>query len=85
MHWSELIGGDLIQTIPYKWQVLFNASDIPVKERMDNPVAPEILDGLLEHFDEFRKAYDEDGLSLEDFDSLWRHRAHPARVHQLLP
>ncbi len=69
MHWSELIGGDLIQTIPYKWQVLFNASDIPVKERMDNPVAPQILDGLLEHFDEFRKAYDEDGLSLEDFDS----------------
>ncbi len=69
MHWSELIGGDLIQTIPYKWQVLFNASDIPVKARMDNPVAPEVLDSLLGHFDDFRRAYEEDGLSLEEFDS----------------
>ena len=69
MHWSELIGGDLIQTIPYKWQVLFNASDIEVKERMDNPVAPEILEGLLTHFEDFKKAYDENGLSLEEFDT----------------
>ena len=29
-HWSELVGGDIVLTIPAKWQRLFNASDIEV-------------------------------------------------------
>lgn len=70
MHWSEFIGGDLILTIPYKWQVLFNNSDIEVKERMDDPVAPEIIDGLSSHFEDFVKAYDENGLSVDEFDTF---------------
>ena len=68
MQWSELIGGDLILTIPYEWQLLFNASDIVVKARMDDPVDPDIIKSLYDHFEEFRKAYDEDGLRIEDFD-----------------
>jgi len=67
MHWSEFIGGDLILTIPYKWQVLFNKSDILVKERMGNPVPKTIIDSLYSHFEDFRKAYDEDGLKPEEF------------------
>jgi transaldolase len=69
MHWSDLIGGDLILTIPYNWQVLFNNSDIEVKERMQDPVPQEIIDSLYTHFEEFRRAYDEDGLSIEEFDT----------------
>jgi transaldolase len=69
LHWSELIGGDVILTIPSKWQKLFNASDIEVKERMQNPVPEEIVNALLDHFEEFRKAYDEDGLSIDEFDT----------------
>ncbi|MDK2981396.1 MAG: transaldolase [Chloroflexota bacterium] len=69
MHWSEFIGGDLILTIPYKWQKQFNASDIEVKERMQNPVPAEIVDYLYSHFDDFKKAYDEDGMSVEEFDT----------------
>ena len=69
MHWSEFIGGDLILTIPYKWQLQFNASDVEVKERMDNPVPAEIVDYLYTHFKDFRKAYDEDGMTVEEFDS----------------
>jgi transaldolase len=68
MHWSELIGGDLILTIPYKWQLLFNSSDIEVKARMDNPVDEKIVNNLYSHFEEFRKAFDEDGLKIDDFD-----------------
>ena len=68
MHWSEFIGGDLILTIPYDWQLLFNASDIEVKERMDNPVDERIINSLLSHFEEFQKAYKEDGLKIDDFD-----------------
>ena len=69
MHWSEFIGGDLILTIPYDWQLLFNKSDIEVKERMDNPVDEKIIENLYSHFEEFRKAYDEDGMSVEEFDA----------------
>ena len=43
LHWSELIGGDIVMTIPYKWQKLFNASDIEVRPRMDDPVPEEIV------------------------------------------
>jgi transaldolase len=69
LHWSELIGGDIVLTIPSEWQRQFNTSDIEVKERMQNPVAPEIVDYLYSHFVEFRKAYDEDGLVPEEFDT----------------
>jgi transaldolase len=69
MHWSEFIGGDLILTIPYDWQVLLNKSDIEVKERMDNPVDEKIIHNLYSHFEDFRKAYDEDGMTHEEFDS----------------
>jgi transaldolase len=68
MHWSEFIGGDLILTIPYEWQLLYNSSDIEVKERMHNPVDEKIIKSLYSHFEDFRKAYDEDGLKVDDFD-----------------
>jgi transaldolase len=68
MHWSELIGGDLILTIPYAWQVQFNGSDIEVKNRIDNPVAPEVVAELYSKFPDFRIAYDEGGISVTDFD-----------------
>jgi transaldolase len=69
LHWSELIGGDVVLTIPYQWQLRFNASDIEVVERIQNPVPQEIIDDLYNHFEDFRKAYDEDGLSIDEFDS----------------
>jgi len=68
MHWSELIGGDLILTIPYEWQLLYNSSDIEVKERINDPVDEKIVNNLYSHFNEFRKAFDEDGLKVDDFD-----------------
>jgi transaldolase len=68
MHWSELIGGDIVQTIPYEWQVLFNNSDVQVKKRMLDPVDPTIVDELARKFSDFRRAYDEKGLAGEEFD-----------------
>lgn len=69
MHWSELIGGDIILTIPYEWQRLFNASDIEVRERFHEPVDPCIVADLYRRFADFRRAYDPDGLSVNDFDT----------------
>ena len=68
LHWSEFIGGDVSLTIPYKWQKRFNASDIEVKERMDSPVDPEIIDELRRKFPDFVKAYAPNGLSIEEFE-----------------
>lgn len=69
MHWSELIGGDIVLTIPSAWQKKFNASSIPVASRIDDPVPPAVLEQLLSRFPDFRRAYEPDGLTVEEFDS----------------
>lgn len=70
MHWSEMIGGDVVISPPYSWQVRFNASDVPVRRRIDNPVREEIVDELSRKFQDFRRAYSENGLSLDEFDNF---------------
>jgi transaldolase len=55
-------------TIPYEWQLQFNRSDVPVVERMQNPVPKEHFDLLYEKFPEFRRAYEPDGMTVEEFD-----------------
>jgi transaldolase len=70
MHWSELIGGDVVISPPYAWQVRFNASDVAVENRIDKPVEPKMVDELDRKFVDFRRAYEEGGLKVEDFDSF---------------
>jgi transaldolase len=70
MHWSEMIGGDVVISPPYSWQVRFNQSDIEVVSRIDKPVAAEIVGELEGKFADFRRAYSEDGISIGDFDSF---------------
>ncbi len=70
MHWSELIGADAVISPTYAWQKRLNASDIAVMPRIDNPVHPKVVDELLTHFADFRRAYAEDGLSVEEFDQF---------------
>ncbi len=65
-HWSELIGGELSMTIPYEWHKRFNASDVEVVSRIDDPVPEEWMNELLK-LDDFHKAFDEDGMAPEDF------------------
>ena len=86
-HWAELIGGDLVQTIPYEWALKVNASDIPVIERMQNPVDPKIVEALYTKIPDFRRAYDADGMTPEEFDSYGATvrtlRGFIAAVHEL--
>ena len=70
MHWSEFIGGDVVISPPYSWQVRFNASDVRVYPRISNPVSTEIVETLLAKFPDFGRAYNENGLALEEFDSF---------------
>ena len=70
MLWSEFIGGDVIISPPYKWQLRYNASDIEIKNRIDDPVDPKIVEELSKKFKDFRRAYDEDGMKPEEFDTF---------------
>jgi len=70
MHWSELIGGDVVISPPYSWQVRFNSSDIQVRPRMQEPVPSRVVEALLAKFPDFRRSYTEDGLAVAEFDSF---------------
>ena len=66
LHWTELIGGDMIHTIPYMYQVRFNNSDFEVKSTIDDDVDPYYIDQLMTLAD-FRKAYEK--MDACEFDS----------------
>jgi transaldolase len=68
-HWSELIGGDVVITMPSTWQRRFNASTIEVRPRMDEPVEPRFLDELQSRLPDFVRAYEPDGLARDEFDA----------------
>jgi transaldolase len=70
MHWSELIGGDIVISPPYSWQLRFNASDVEVRDRIDVPVDSKIVDGLSRKFPDFRRAIAENGLTVDEFDAF---------------
>jgi len=70
LHWSELIGGDAVISPPYAWQRRLNASGIEVKPRIDDPVDPNVVAELLSHFADFRRAYSEDGISVDEFNNF---------------
>ena len=69
LHWTELIGGDIVLTMPYAWQRLFNESDLDVIPRFEHPVPDEIVDELYRRFPDFRRAFDPDGMTIDEFDS----------------
>ena len=70
MHWSELVGGDVVISPPWAWQKRFIASDLPVSSRIDSPVDPLIVDDLSRRFADFRRAYEENGLTTVEFDDF---------------
>jgi len=88
LHWSELIGGDVVITMPAAWQRRFNASAVEVRPRMDDPVDARIIAELATHYPDFGRAYESDGLSVAEFDAFpptaRTLRAFIASYHELL-
>jgi len=70
MHWSEFIGGDVVISPPCNWQVRFNASDIEVRPRIEDPVEPRVVQALSAKFVDFRRAFELDGLPIDEFDAF---------------
>jgi transaldolase len=67
-HWSQFIGGEISLTIPPDWQRKYNASDVEVKNRIDDPVDPQVIAELEKKFPDFCRAFDEEGMKPEEFE-----------------
>ena len=70
LHWKEIVGGDIIISMPYEWWNKFNASGVDVRHRIDESVDGETISLLKENFEDFNKAYDEKGMSENEFESF---------------
>jgi transaldolase len=55
---------------PYSWQVRFNASDVEVRNRINEPVDPEMVEDLSRKFADLRRATAEGGIAIEEVDSF---------------
>lgn len=67
LHWTELVGGDVVLTMPHAWQVRFEASGIVPEDRILEPVDPAIVAELRERLPDFVRAYEPDGLTVDEF------------------
>jgi transaldolase len=59
-----------VVTLPSAWQKRFNASSVEVRPRIDDPVDERVLRELRARFPDFVRAYEPDGLAVEDFDTF---------------
>ncbi|WP_240915978.1 transaldolase family protein [Erysipelothrix sp. HDW6C] len=79
-HWSAFIGADMILTIPYKWQVRYNNSNVAIEENIHKHIPQPMLDELLT-LPDFKKAYEVDGMTVDEFAHFGPFKA---TMHQFL-
>ena len=70
LHWTELVGGDIVMTLPHAWQARFNASGIEPVSRIDEPVDPALVDDLLLRIPDFGRAFEPGGLAIAEFETF---------------
>lgn len=70
MQWSELVGGDLVVSPPFDWQLRINENAFAGENRIDIPVDPHIIETLRARVPEFSRAYDVDGMTVAEFDDF---------------
>lgn len=69
LQWSELVGGDLVVSPPFKWQTRINNSSYVPVERIDEPVDEQIL-ASLSQLEDFNRAYHEHGMTVDEFEDF---------------
>lgn len=80
-HWSQLIGREVLQTIPYTWWTKFNISPLTPAPTLETPVDGAVLAELRAKFPDFVRAHDEPGMQPADFV---RYGATLHTLHQFL-
>ena len=76
-HWAQIIGREVLQTIPYTWWTKFNTSSTTPAYTLEQPVDDAIVAELRAKFPDFIRAHDENGMSPREFAS------YGATVHTL--
>lgn len=66
-HWSEIIGRDVLQTVPYTWWKQFDLATREPALTIERPVDGAILAELRAKFPDFIRAHDENGMSPPEF------------------
>ncbi len=64
--WTEFQGGDVVVSPPFKWAKLINDSDYKFEPRMDKEVDEHYIEQL-RRIPDFNRAYEEDGLTVDEF------------------
>jgi transaldolase len=66
-HWSQIIGREVLQTVPYTWWTKFNVSDTAPTLTLEQPVDEAIIAELRGKFPDFVRAHDEHGMEPREF------------------
>lgn len=66
-HWSQIIGRDVLQTVPYVWWTKFNGSPTAPALTLDQPLDGAVLAELRAKFPDFLRAHDEHGMQPHEF------------------
>jgi transaldolase len=80
-HWSQIIGREVLQTVPYSWWTKFHAGEHTPALTLSDAVDSAIIAELREKFPDFVRAYDEDGMKPAEFV---RYGATVHTLHQFL-
>ena len=68
-HWTELVGGNIVLTMPWEWQVKANGSGLRPVPRSHLAVDAEIMSELA-RLPDFVRAYEPKGMLIHEFDSF---------------
>jgi transaldolase len=69
-HFTEMVGGDVAVTLNWSTMEELIEIDGPVVSRMDVEAPQSAVDELREKLPNFRRAYDEDALSVEEYEAF---------------
>lgn len=67
-HCLDYVGGNVVITLPPAWQEFINGTDGPiVPDAMEQAVPENKIQILRKHFPDFHRAYEADGMKVEEF------------------
>lgn len=66
-HWSQIIGKEVLQTVPYTWWTKFHQSATEPRLTLEEPVDPAVVAELRAKFPDFIRAHDAEGMQPAEF------------------
>ena len=70
VQWSEIIGPNVLQSIPYAWWKAFNSSGATIRATVEEPINETAVQSLRQTFPEFDQFYQPDGLAIAEFQTF---------------